>query len=49
MVKIDQWIFWKIFAQKEYFWPKTGQMKITIEWSIFELFLAPGFILSRKF
>ena len=30
-------IFWTKFAQKVYFWSKTGEMNITIEFSIFEL------------
>ena len=39
-------IFW---TQKIYFKCKTGQMNITIEFSIFELIYAPSFILMKQF
>ena len=42
-------IFDTKFLQKRYFWPEREQVKITIEFSIFELVYVRNFNLNRQF
>ena len=42
-------IFWSKFAQKRYFYSKTGQINVSIKFSLFESGQVPSFILNKHF